>query len=196
MQSIFPRIATLFQFSYPLSFYDYIKHLSAGCFPWHSCKSPTGQSGKSAAVCPESLSETDETLLFGALSVWNYVLPLPCPFHQSHISNGAKNNKTSCDFCYSVNFFRISGIKFIEENPYFCRRNPSERYNSILKLNNWILNTQKKIILHHILCTSTSTIFPLMLLWYPGRMVPKRLFSIQYSVFFAIVTLSMVINCK
>ena len=29
-----------------------------------------------------------------------------------------------------------------------------------------------------------------------GRKVPKRVFSIQYSVFFAIVTLSMVINCK
>ena len=29
-----------------------------------------------------------------------------------------------------------------------------------------------------------------------GRMVPKRVFSIQYSVFFGIVTLSMVINCK
>ena len=29
-----------------------------------------------------------------------------------------------------------------------------------------------------------------------GRMVPKRVFSIQYSVFFAIVTLSVVINYK
>ena len=29
-----------------------------------------------------------------------------------------------------------------------------------------------------------------------GRVTPKRVFSIQYSVFFAIVTLSMVINCK
>ena len=29
-----------------------------------------------------------------------------------------------------------------------------------------------------------------------GRMVPKRVFSIQYSVFFAIVTLFMVLNCK
>ena len=31
---------------------------------------------------------------------------------------------------------------------------------------------------------------------YPGSKVPKRVFSIQYSVFFAIVTLFMVINCK
>ena len=29
-----------------------------------------------------------------------------------------------------------------------------------------------------------------------GHMVPKWVFSIQYSVFFAIVTLSMVINYK
>ena len=29
-----------------------------------------------------------------------------------------------------------------------------------------------------------------------GRKVPKRVFSIQYSVFFAIVTLSVIINCK
>ena len=35
-----------------------------------------------------------------------------------------------------------------------------------------------------------------MLPWYPGCEVPKRLFSIQYSVFFAIVTLSMIIDCK
>ena len=27
-------------------------------------------------------------------------------------------------------------------------------------------------------------------------LIPKRVFSIQYSVFFAIVTLSMVTNCK
>ena len=32
--------------------------------------------------------------------------------------------------------------------------------------------------------------------WHPGRKMPKRVFSIQYSVFFAIVTLSMVIDCK
>ena len=29
-----------------------------------------------------------------------------------------------------------------------------------------------------------------------GHMEPKWVFSIQYSVFFGIVTLSMVINCK
>ena len=33
-----------------------------------------------------------------------------------------------------------------------------------------------------------------MLPWYPGREVSKRVFSIQYSVFFGIVTLSVVTN--
>ena len=31
---------------------------------------------------------------------------------------------------------------------------------------------------------------------YPGRMVPKNVLSTQYSVFFAIVTIFMVLNCK